>query len=112
MKTTHIFAVSVSVSAQILLVASHASPGPQHHGPSILGQTYLGGSDFIDVATGSEFFGLGTYANLPYVNCLSSNEGDEARYDIAILGAPFDTVSRMNSIKSHVILIGYKVCYW
>lgn len=49
--------------------------------------------DFIDIATGSQFNGLGSFANLPYVNCLDTNQSDEGRYDIAILGAPFDTVS-------------------
>jgi hypothetical protein len=48
--------------------------------------------DFIDVTTGSEFNGLGTFAHLPYVNCLNKNDSEEGRYDIAILGAPFDTV--------------------
>jgi len=47
--------------------------------------------DSIDVTTGSQFYGLGTFANLPYVNCLNTNEIGEGRYDIAILGAPFDT---------------------
>jgi agmatinase len=48
----------------------------------------------LDVETG---FGMGlpgltTFANLPYVNCLSE-KSDVEKYDIAILGAPFDTVS-------------------
>jgi agmatinase len=55
-------------------------------------QAIIGG-EFIDIATGSEFNGLGTFANLPYVNCLNTNASHEGRYDIAILGAPFDTVS-------------------
>lgn len=38
------------------------------------------------------YSGLTTYANLPYVHCLQ-NGGDVEKYDIAILGAPFDTVS-------------------
>jgi hypothetical protein len=41
---------------------------------------------------GADFHGLSTYANLPYVKCMSSEEKVE-KYDIAILGAPFDTVS-------------------
>ena len=54
----------------------------------------------IDVTTDSEFFGLNTFANLPYVNCLSpSKEG--GRYDIAILGAPFDTVSNLFKKAMH-----------
>jgi agmatinase len=39
----------------------------------------------------SEFVGLSTYANLPYVHCTSS--GAVEGYDIAILGAPFDTAT-------------------
>ncbi|KAF1990806.1 arginase family protein [Aulographum hederae CBS 113979] len=35
------------------------------------------------------FAGLTTFANLPFVHCLG--EGEVERYDIAILGAPFDT---------------------
>ena len=36
------------------------------------------------------FPGLTTWANLPYVRCLDDKE-DVEKYDIAILGAPFDT---------------------
>lgn len=51
----------------------------------------------IDVS-GGKFRGLNTYANLPYVHCLSAGKGNEVEeYDIAILGAPFDTVS--NNLK-------------
>jgi hypothetical protein len=47
----------------------------------------------IDVS-GAKFSGLSTYANLPYVHCLSAEkDGEIEDYDIAILGAPFDTVS-------------------
>ncbi|KAI1136081.1 arginase [Hypoxylon sp. FL0543] len=47
--------------------------------------------DDVDIMTGSQFNGLTTYANLPYLNCLSDKEAEGNRYDIAILGAPFDT---------------------
>lgn len=46
--------------------------------------------DDIDIVTGSQFNGLRTFANLPYVNALAD---EEAQYDIAILGAPFDTAT-------------------
>lgn len=36
--------------------------------------------------------GITTYANLPYVHCLANDGEDVEEYDIAILGAPFDTV--------------------
>ncbi|WPG99662.1 Hypothetical protein R9X50_00248100 [Acrodontium crateriforme] len=38
----------------------------------------------------SPYLGLTTFANLPYVHCLA-NSSDVEPYDIAILGAPFDT---------------------
>lgn len=40
------------------------------------------------------FNGLSTYANLPYVHCLANSTlsaEDVEKYDIAVLGAPFDT---------------------
>lgn len=43
----------------------------------------------IDIITGSDFNGLTTFANLPYSNCFRDGGED---FDIAILGAPFDTV--------------------
>lgn len=47
----------------------------------------------IDVS-GRKYYGMSTYANLPYVHCLSAEKvGEVEEYDIAILGAPFDTVS-------------------
>lgn len=49
-----------------------------------------GEHDTIDIVTGSDFNGLTTFANLPYSNCF--RERGET-LDIAILGAPFDTVS-------------------
>lgn len=38
----------------------------------------------------AKFHGMTTYADLPYVHCLS-NESSVEEYDIAIMGAPFDT---------------------
>lgn len=42
--------------------------------------------------SGTRFAGLTTFANLPWVYCLSPDENVE-RYDIAFLGAPFDTAT-------------------
>ncbi|KAI9819850.1 MAG: hypothetical protein M1827_006419 [Pycnora praestabilis] len=53
-------------------------------------QTAIGGEDVIDIATGSQFSGLMTFANLPYVNCFADTAEIE-KYDVALLGAPFDT---------------------
>ncbi|CBX93992.1 hypothetical protein LEMA_P036660.1 [Plenodomus lingam JN3] len=41
--------------------------------------------------TSPKFAGLATYANLPYVHCLAPEGYDVEPFDIAILGAPFDT---------------------
>ncbi|KAL7945076.1 arginase family domain-containing protein [Trichoderma barbatum] len=43
----------------------------------------------IDLST-YNFGGIGTYANVPYVNCFVDGDSSED-FDIAILGAPFDT---------------------
>jgi len=47
--------------------------------------------DDLDVSS-ANFHGLTTYANLPYVHCLSEKPQDIEPFDIAVLGAPFDTV--------------------
>lgn len=57
----------------------------------------------IDVTTGSAFAGLTTYANLPYVHCLAGEGHQVEKFDIAILGAPFDTVSAVSSFHEDVI---------
>lgn len=44
----------------------------------------------------SRFAGLTTYANLPYVHCLADSDHQVEPFDIAIVGAPFDTVSWNN----------------
>lgn len=58
------------------------------------GQHALSADDDIDISTGSAFAGLTTYANLPYVHCLEDEgaKAEKEKFDIAILGAPFDTV--------------------
>ena len=54
-------------------------------------QKHLTNDEPVDIVTGSDFSGLVTFANLPYANCFKASDMDA--YDIAILGAPFDTVS-------------------
>lgn len=49
--------------------------------------------DDIDIVTGSQFRGLKTFAQLPYVNAFSDEEAEGNAYDIAIFGAPFDTAT-------------------
>ncbi|KAI6844246.1 Arginase/deacetylase [Hortaea werneckii] len=47
--------------------------------------------DFAELDVFGGPSGLMSYANLPYVQCLASDDQDVDRYDIAIVGAPFDT---------------------
>lgn len=65
-------------------------------------RVFLGHDDFPNDVSGYPktfidlpFSGLTTYAGIPYVNCLSSSEEPVDNYDIAILGAPFDTVREL-----------------
>ncbi|RDW74399.1 agmatinase [Aspergillus mulundensis] len=54
-------------------------------------QFILGQHEIIDIVSGSQFSGLTTFAHIPYVNCFVDSEAQSTSYDIAILGAPFDT---------------------
>jgi agmatinase len=56
-------------------------------------QTIFQGPNDADI-TQSKFAGLMTYANLPYVHCLAPEGEDVEPFDIAIIGAPFDTVGQ------------------
>ena len=44
----------------------------------------------LDIS-GAWYSGLLTYANLPYVHCLGAEDEHVEKYDIAVVGAPFDT---------------------
>jgi agmatinase len=71
----------------------------------IIAQGNLG----MDITHG-KFAGLMTYANLPYVHCLAPEGQDVEPFDIAILGAPFDTVGHVPRVrKSLRIGLGYMV---
>ena len=65
-------------------------------------QKSITNDDDIDITIGSDFSGLMTFANLPYVNCFKAFDMDA--YDIAIMGAPFDTVSTPNQLAFRVRL--------
>ncbi|EEH07515.1 arginase [Histoplasma capsulatum G186AR] len=54
-------------------------------------QMPLGLDDTIDIVSDSQFSGLMTFANVPYVNCFVDSEATKQPYDIAFMGAPFDT---------------------
>ena len=49
--------------------------------------------DDVNIVQGSQFHGLKTFGNLPYVNCFSDEQAAVKgnQYDIAIMGAPHDT---------------------
>ena len=51
----------------------------------------------VDIVTNSQFSGLTTFARLPYLSCFDATSSVQS-YDIAILGAPFDTVSGTNAV--------------
>jgi hypothetical protein len=51
-----------------------------------------------DIITGSQYSGLTTFANLPHAKCFGEDE--DLRYDIAFLGAPFDTVGFDSSVAT------------
>lgn len=53
-------------------------------------QILLQGYNNPDISQ-AKFAGLTTYANLPYTHCLSADPSSVEKFDIAILGAPFDT---------------------
>ena len=63
----------------------------------------------IDISTGSAFSGLTTFANLPYVHCLAGEGRKVQKFDIAILGARFDTVGLGSMRKGGKRSYGRKV---
>jgi hypothetical protein len=56
-----------------------------------------GDLDEVDIS-GASFHGLNTFANLPYVECFTDGNLD-SRFDIAFLGAQFDTVRLILSFE-------------
>lgn len=82
------------ISSLSLLLLASTAVGREIVFPAVAGyqspMIQSSGVDSVDI-TGSKFAGLTTFANLPYVHCL--DEDGHEKYDIAILGAPFDTVS-------------------
>lgn len=86
----HLAAFALSVSAHDTTQQRPIVPVNCHSYTSI-------DDDFIDITTGTQFSGLSTYGNLPYVNCFVDAEAGKSPFDIAVLGAPFDTVSNLLS---------------
>lgn len=84
----------VDLGVVLLLAASFTttSVGREIVFPPLSGQASdqrILGNDFGQ-ADLFKYAGLQTFANLPWVHCLSTEE-DIEKYDIAFLGAPFDT---------------------
>lgn len=52
-------------------------------------------ADALFESEGGERFGLPTFASMPYVHCFKDDP--DVAYDIAILGAPFDTVGSFST---------------
>lgn len=50
------------------------------------------GNDDVDVSGADTVAGLSTFANLPFLNCFSDEAAKAQKYDIAVFGAPHDTV--------------------
>lgn len=65
--------------------------------------------DDVDIIQGSQFHGLKTFGNLPYVNCFSDEQAvvKGNQYDIAIMGAPHDTVSVAQTAARLIALSSY-----
>ncbi|KAG9678429.1 Arginase/deacetylase, partial [Aureobasidium melanogenum] len=80
------------ISALSILLLASTAAGRDITFPPVAGyqspMMHVSGHESIDI-TGARFAGLTTFANLPYVHCL--DESGSEKYDIAILGAPFDT---------------------
>lgn len=83
--------LSELLSAFVLLSQGAVSTGPAFSSDQFTLDSGHGG-DNIDIITGSQFYGLTTFAHVPYANCFIDSEAEKVSYDIAFLGAPFDTV--------------------
>lgn len=70
--------------------------GPLRHGDHDVDEP-------IDIS-GAMFGGLMTYANLPYVHCLAADGEEVEKYDIAVIGAPFDTVRKERNERQCLIV--------
>ncbi|KAJ0292582.1 hypothetical protein Brms1b_002780 [Colletotrichum noveboracense] len=54
--------------------------------------TFQTNDDDIDISGADTIAGLKTFANLPFVDCFSGGDAEGQLYDIAIFGAPHDTL--------------------
>jgi hypothetical protein len=103
------FLIFVASALSLALAVFAHQPG--HHqavlgGPQRNHVTHTDDDDVIDISTNSKFYGLTTFANLPYVHCF--DEAEKERYDIAIMGAPFDTVG---SFYLYILLLPARLLF-
>lgn len=80
--------VAASTARDIVFPPVAGVAGPSRQWP-------IGLEEKVDIVSGSQFSGLTTFAHMPYVNCFVDSEAEKDSYDIAFLGAPFDTVCNM-----------------
>ncbi|EFX04360.1 arginase family protein [Grosmannia clavigera kw1407] len=84
--------VAVSQAREIVFPPVAAIRGPAAHTQFHL-TSDVDLDDDVDLTT-DPVGGLASFAHLPYVPCFSSKTDDEVeKYDIAVLGAPFDTAT-------------------
>jgi hypothetical protein len=90
--------------ALLFLVLAIALPFPAVAWNHDLGNDQLyfwenGHNDPVDIAE-IQYSGLSTFAGLPHMRCFNRDDSLESRYDIAILGAPHDTVCTLRSLST------------
>ena len=74
----------------LVLLLSKAAVGQLHPASD---QAVLNSKDDMDFLDSGYYYGISTFAHTRYVNCYSNADSKDNLYDIAILGAPHDTVS-------------------
>lgn len=93
---TSLLCISTAASAFFMDVSARHIVFPRVAGADPYQSTLVSNLDGIDIVSGSQFSGLTTFANVPYAACFADGPASE-KYDIALLGAPFDTVSQLVS---------------
>lgn len=81
----------VNLALLLALQQTAAIRNPASNGQSVLA---VDDEDLV-FHDSAYYYGISTFANTPYVNCFVAEEAKKKRYDIAVLGAPHDTVSRL-----------------
>ena len=95
------FSIILTVFFRIISARDIVFPPVAAIHPSIQPLQYPFTTDDPTIETGG-IAGLTTFANLPYVHCLSE-DAEISKYDIAFLGAPFDTVGLFNLYFYHLV---------